>query len=141
MLLRILDGDLPFSRSRRRKMFTDIIVQKIRDKETARMALIEKFGKKDKKTNKLIMDGNRFSLDKPEEFNKEYLILHNEEVVIDLPPSLDESIKLVKDIVVKTDITVKDAEIETVEEIIKAFEAIAEPDVKRKKWAVWFRRT
>jgi bifunctional N-acetylglucosamine-1-phosphate-uridyltransferase/glucosamine-1-phosphate-acetyltransferase GlmU-like protein len=132
MLLRILDGDLPFSRSRRRKMFTDIIIQKMRDKEAARMALIEKFGKKDPKTKKLVMDGNRYQLDKPEEFNKEYLILHNEEVVIDLPPSLDESIKLVKDIVVKTDITVKDAEIELVEEIIKAFETISETDVKPK---------
>lgn len=123
MILRILDGDLPFSRSRRRKMFTDIIMEKLRGREASRMELINKFGKKDDK-GKLLLDGNKYQLDKPEEFNKEFLTLYNEEIVIDLPPSLDESIKLVKDIIVTTDIVVKDSEIELVEEIIKAFEAI-----------------
>jgi hypothetical protein len=130
MLLKILDGDLPFSRSRRRKMFTDIIIQKIKDKEASRLALIEKFSKKDKKTGKSIINDGKFELEKPEDFQKEFMVLYNEDVIIDILPSLDESINLVKDIVDKTDIVVKDAEIPLVEEIIKAFEIDDKPAKK-----------
>lgn len=120
LLLKILDGDLPFSRSRRRKIFTDILMQKLKAREEARLELIKKFGKKDDKGELLLKD-NQYSIENIEEFQKEFITLYSEEFIIDVTPSIEESIKIVKDIVEKTDIVVKDNEVEQVEEIIEAF--------------------
>jgi hypothetical protein len=132
LLFKILDGDLPFSRSRRRKLFTDILMAKYKAREEARLALIEKFGKKDDKGKPLTVEyvdekgqkGTRFELQDQEAFNKEFMDLYMEEVIIDIPPSLEESIKVIKDIVENTDIVVKDNEVAQVEEIIKSFNEI-----------------
>ena len=134
LLFKIIDGDLPFTRSRRRKMFTDILGNKVREREEARMALIQKFGKKTTdgkpETVEYIgengVKGTRFKLEDQEGFNKEFITLYNEEVIIDIPPSLEESIELIKDTVKNTDITVKDGEVAIVEDIIKSFDEISE---------------
>lgn len=132
LLFKILDGDLPFSRSRRRKLFTDILMDKYKAREEARMALIEKFGKKDEKGKPATVEyigedgkkGTRFELSDQEAFNKEFITLYTEEIIIDIPPSLEESIKVIKDLVENTDIVVKNNEVEIIEDIIKSFNEI-----------------
>ena len=121
MLIKVLDGNLPFTRSRKRKIFVDIIVEKIKTREAARMEIIKKYGDKDKK-GELILVGNQYRIENQEEFNKEFMELYMEDVIIDIPPSIMESISVVKDLVKNTDITVSDNETVLIEEIIKSFD-------------------
>ena len=124
ILGKILDGDLPFSRSRKRKLFLDILIQKVTIFESARMALIQKFGKKDNE-GKLINIDNQFTIENISEFNKEFFLLLNEEVIIDILPSLEESLKVIKELVNNTDIKVNNHEVILIEEIIKSFDDIS----------------
>lgn len=123
LLLKILDGDLPFSRSRRRKVFTDILMQKLKSREDARMALLKKFAKKDEK-GEVVFKDNHAVIEDMEEFNTEFMILWNEDVIIDLPPSVEEALPVVKMLVEETDVIVKNHEVEMVEDIIKSFNEI-----------------
>lgn len=124
MLIKILDGDLPFTRSRRRKIFVDILITKIKAREEARLALIKKFGKKDDKGEVMLKD-NHFEIENMEEFNKEFSVLYTEDVVFDIPPSVEEVLPVIKDLVKNTDIVVKHQEVDMVEDIIKSFDNIA----------------
>ncbi len=123
ILFKILDGDLPFSRSRRRKVFTDILQEKYKAREEARNVLLNKFSKKDDKGKPVIVD-NKYDIEDMEGFQKEFLVLYSEDVIIDLPPSVEEVLPVIKELVEKTDIVVKDSEVEMIENIIKAFNDI-----------------
>jgi len=123
VLLKILSNDLPFSQSRKRKVFVDLILANIRAREAARMVLLDKFGKKDGK-GKLVLVDKKYQLEDTEEFSKEFLILINEEVVIDITPSIEESLKLVEKLIRETDVVVSNDEAGTIEEIIKSFDEI-----------------
>jgi hypothetical protein len=123
ILFKILDGDLPFSRSRRRKVFTDILQEKYKAREEARIALLDKFSKKGD-DGKPVMKDNHYDIEDMEGFQKEFLVLYSEDVIIDLPPSVEEVLPVIKELVEKTDIVVKDAEVEMIEDIIKAFNDI-----------------
>jgi hypothetical protein len=115
-----LDGDLPFSRSRRRKIFTDILQEKYKAREDARMVLLNKFSKKDAEGKPVLVD-NHYDIDDMKSFQEEFATLYAEDVTIDLPPSVEEVLPVIKDLVEKTDIVVKDHEVEMIEDIIKAF--------------------
>ena len=123
ILFKILDGDLPFSRSRRRKVFTDILMEKYKAREGARIALLDKFSKKDA-NGKPVMKGNSYDIEDMKGFETEFLVLYAEDVIIDLPPSVEEALPVVKQLVETTDIVVKDHEVQMVEDIIKAFNDI-----------------
>jgi len=123
ILIKVLDGNLPFTRSRKRKVFVDILNEKIKAREKNRIELLEKFSKKDEKKQSIISDG-KYQIDNIDEFNKEFITLYNEDVVIDIPPSIEESIVVVMDLVKNTDIVVTDAETVLIEEIIKSFDEI-----------------
>ena len=123
LLLKAIDGDLPFSRSRRRKIFTDILMQKLKAREEARMALIKKFANLDDK-GEVVFKDNHADMKDMEGFNTEFMILWTEEAVIHLPPSVEEVLPVVKQLVETTDIVVKDHEVQMVEDIIKAFNDI-----------------
>jgi hypothetical protein len=120
ILFKILDGDLPFSRSRRRKIFTDILQEKYKAREDARMVLLNKFSKKDAE-GKPVMNGNSYDIEDMKGFETEFLVLYAEDVIIDLPPSVEEVLPVIKELVEGTDIVVKDSETQMVEDIIKAF--------------------
>jgi hypothetical protein len=121
ILAKILGEDLPFQRSRKRKIFIDAILPKLKARDEARMDIVNKYGEKGEDGKLKVVEGN-YKLTDIENFKKDYTDLMEEDVVIDIPPSVEYTMDVVKDIVINTDIKVTNTEVELIEEIIKAIE-------------------
>lgn len=123
ILAKILGEDLPFQRSRRRKIFIDAVLPKMKARDEARMDIIKKYGKKDDKGELVVEKGN-FAIEDIPAFQKDYEEMMEEDVIIDISPSIEQIIDSIKDIVNTTDITVKNDEVLLIEDIITAFNNI-----------------
>lgn len=144
LLSKILGENLPYQRSRIRKPFLDVLIAKIKNKETARVELLEEFSLKEeveeegKKVMKPKTARGQYMID-PErmtDFNTEFEKLSNEECIFDVAPSLEASMVMAHELIKATDIVtnVKAGEDDLIDEMITIFtEATAKKAGKSAK--------
>jgi len=123
-LIRATTVDLTFERSRARNQFLKAIEPALELKEKSRNEIIEKFCKKDADGKPVVGKNNMYEFEKPEEVDAEYQKLMAEEVTIDIPPSIEEKLAIIKDIIINSDRKLGFGESKSLEVIVEAIESI-----------------
>lgn len=124
--------------SRYRTRFLKVLVERIEETEKERLELCKKYSEKQMvngvETSVLVdKDGKdtfdekvsvAFKLGNLDEFNKEYLSLLNETLVIDVTPANKDMIYTVKDVLLNTTVEFKDGDAATYNTWCDAFESM-----------------
>jgi hypothetical protein len=120
-----LSVPLHSKQARARNYFVKIVSEKIKELDSSRIELLEKYSKKDK-DGKAIIEKNQYQLEDEhiETYKKEFEELMDETYIIDLLDSNREYLQIVKDIILNLDRKFDIAEGATYEEVCQAFETL-----------------
>lgn len=129
------DLSLHGKESRSRSRFKKLLADRIAELEEERIALCEKYSKKNKKGETLYLDkdekettnktgGSKYTIEKVEEFNKELIDYMAEDFVVDVSPSNSETVYAVRDIILGVDKEFKGEEADAYDELCSSFEDI-----------------
>ena len=121
-LVKATSISLSFERSRARNKFIKAIEPALQAREKSKMEIITKFCKmKDGKPD--LTDKGMYQFD-GKEVDDEYNKLQNEEAIIDILPSIEDSLKVIKEIIVSSEEKLTPADSAALERVVEAIEAV-----------------
>ena len=124
-LIRITSVSLSFERSRARNKFLQVIAPLIEARDKSKKEIIEKFSIKDEEgKTKLTAQGLIDFGDNMKEVDAEWAKLQGEDAVIDVLPSIEKELQVVKDIIVSSEEKLSPEDSFSLTRIVEAIEAI-----------------
>ena len=121
-LVKATSVSLSFERSRARNKFLQALKPALEAREKSKMEIITKFCKmKDGKPDLTPQGMYQFET---KEVDAEYNKLQNEEAIIDILPSIEDSLKVIKEIITTSEQKLEPGESMSLERVVEAIEAV-----------------
>lgn len=121
LIKKVMSYPMKFQKGRIRNRFLGIIDEKWNEMEKSRMEIVESFCEKDA-DGKSVVEQNVFKIlpEKRAGFDKEFLALLNENVMIDVLPSWERDLGEIKQIIIDSNVELEEVETLYLEEALEA---------------------
>lgn len=128
-----LNYPMKFQTGRVKNQFVKLLAEKAELMEKSRIEMLKQLCEKDTDGKEIIEANNyKFTEKNQKKFNEEYEKLVQEVCSIDILPSLEPVISEVKQMINNSTVELQSYEVNTIEEVLKAFDEVS-PSTKAKK--------